>query len=321
VQLRAEYGPLSGATPTHITWYGNNGNASDLTYQNTTNEVDPEGATTAIEDVPINMGVFIKPEGTFTYTGYEFIGWARMPEVNANGQVISGDEVVQTFDNYKFENGFYYKLDGESWVLLDESDLFLTLTGSTFTSGGRTVSKVAADEYMPYHGLYAVWRKLPSLRVVKVDANSATTYLAGAQFTLTLNSETFGTVTTVANANGVLVEGLADGHYLLTEIAAPDGYVFEANETWLHVYNGVIYTAFDSEVEGAAAYSSPLTLSTVEGDEMTYVVTIANTPGTALPMTGGTGVQNLMYLGGTLCALALILLGRQMILRRKHEKD
>ena len=129
VQLRAEYGPKDAPTPTHLIWYANGG-------------ISPDGTTDRYEDpaLQINEAVEIKPSTTFKRNGYEFLGWARV------------DSTVEG-----------YELDEKD---LTEDDLFLNYEDGNFyahvptTSEGWTeVEKVAADERMPYHDLYAVWKK------------------------------------------------------------------------------------------------------------------------------------------------------------------
>ena len=138
VSLRAEYGDAEAPTPTHITWYANNGT----------------GNTETSTDLQINEAVDItKPGGTISYNGHKFLGWARMKEVSdADGNVTSIGGVAPAG----------LALD------LDESDLFLQwdaengrflatdATGSGYTAG-QVVTQIAADEKKDYHGMVAVW--------------------------------------------------------------------------------------------------------------------------------------------------------------------
>ena len=195
---------------------------------------------------------------------------------------------------------------------LTADDLYLVYQeGGSFKLAGsdRTVTYVAADERDPYHGMYAVWEKLPTVRVVKTDADSTGTYLAGAAFTLTNQTQSgvnVAEIVSVAEETGVLIPvGLADGHYALTETSAPDGYVVMSDDVMLYVYNGRVYASYDPEKTPAeGAYSNELPTD-ADGN---YILTVGNHAGEALPRTGGEGVRNLMYLGGTICALAVVLL-------------
>ena len=136
VLLRAVYGPKGTPTPTHITWYANNGT----------------GATVTDSDLQINEAVDVRSATTFKRKGYKFLGWARKVEV-------SNDEgVVQTIDGENPDN-----LD----KTYTESDLFLKWDGQKFVAtantegiaAGNEVKKIAADESDPYHGMVAVWQR------------------------------------------------------------------------------------------------------------------------------------------------------------------
>ena len=137
VLLRAVYGPKGAPTPTHITWYANNGT----------------GETVTDKDLQINQAVDVKSATMFEREGYKFLGWARKVEV-------SNDEgVVQT-------------IDGVSPTKLDktytEDDLFLKWDGTKFVAtsstegviAGNKVETIAADETSPYHGMVAVWETM-----------------------------------------------------------------------------------------------------------------------------------------------------------------
>lgn len=139
VHLRAYYGDAEMPTPTHITWYANNGT----------------GDTEIDTDLKINEAVEIKQPGTFSYQNYDFIGWARKVEVSGN------DGNVETIDGVDPAN---LALD------LGEDDLFLEWdadngtfiatdnTGSGYNAGD-VVTQIAADEKSPYHGMVAVWKR------------------------------------------------------------------------------------------------------------------------------------------------------------------
>ena len=140
VQLKAVYGDAEVPTPTHITWYANNGT----------------GYTETATDLQINQEAdIVKPGTNFVYEGYDFLGWAREEEVSdaeGNVKTIGGADP----DNLALE--------------LDEDDLFLEWdadnekfiatanTGSGYTAG-EEVKQIAADEKSPYHGMVAVWKR------------------------------------------------------------------------------------------------------------------------------------------------------------------
>lgn len=137
VQLRAEYGPKETPTPTHLTWYANGGISADGTVDRYT---DPS--------LQINEAVIIKPANTFKRDGYSFLGWARVDSTE-EGYEISPKNLTEGDLFLKFEDGKYYAKDSENeWT---------------------EVEKVAADERMPYHDIYAVWEeKTYSVSVTKL---------------------------------------------------------------------------------------------------------------------------------------------------------
>jgi len=143
VQVRAEYGPKDTPKPTHITWYDNF----------TENPVSPANYITDA-DQPINQAVNIEPATRFTRPGYKFLGWARVPTTDSNGNPLDG-----------------YTLEPRD---LTADDLYLTYDGDTgtFTAVGsdnqtHTVTQVAADGDYPYHDMYAVWERSVFNVVVK----------------------------------------------------------------------------------------------------------------------------------------------------------
>ena len=128
IRLRPQYGSAEDATPTHIYWYNNYVDSA-------------AGIIHKDEPLAINQSVVI--QGAPTRTGYEFLGWARKPETNAD----------------RTEN--YYTHD------VSEDDLFLTYNSATgkytyTTTGGeaKSATGVFADERTPYDGMYAVWKAL-----------------------------------------------------------------------------------------------------------------------------------------------------------------
>lgn len=154
VTLRAVYGPKAVLKYTHITWHANNGTGD---YQHSVDVI-------MNEDIPIeypanngrdgesDVEVFPKLE----WENHVFLGWARLPISDMNGNFnADSDPESASYDTYKE---------------VDETDLFLKYVpaadgvgnGSFYAKADdgqtwRKVDYVAADEIMPYHGMYAVW--------------------------------------------------------------------------------------------------------------------------------------------------------------------
>ena len=143
LKLRAAYGPKSVAKPTHITWYANNGTGASI--------------TDYAEGLQINEAINVRPASTYTYDGYKFLGWARLNETDDQGHDIEYDKLI----NLTREN---------LWLAYDEeTDTFkaTAITGGG-TTPGMTITQIAADERLAYHGMYAVWERVYTLTVRKV---------------------------------------------------------------------------------------------------------------------------------------------------------
>ena len=145
--LRAVYGPMRGFKTTHVTWYADNEENyhadSNTVILNT--EIDILDPTT---------------DPNFANPGYKFIGWARMSE-NEKQQGYTGN--VVTDDDGKIIN--YQDLkDTDLWLIYHGPDATHTkgyfttkVEGENGSVSYPTVKYIAANEYQPYHGLYAVW--------------------------------------------------------------------------------------------------------------------------------------------------------------------
>ena len=167
MQLRAEYGKGEADTPTHITWYTVNNTA-------VLSEVYPfsEPYDASLEkfkyiqrfdgELQINKPVVIPdiPDDTTFPTdlmgpksNYTFLGWAKghKPTANENAKAGEGEYVMPTEDDLWLEwtgTGNNYK------VILDDGSYMQDKNGTD-----AIVTKVAADELLPYDDLFAIWKK------------------------------------------------------------------------------------------------------------------------------------------------------------------
>lgn len=163
---------------------------------------------------------------------------------------------------------------------------------------------------VPENGKVNIDNILPiTINILKIDASDNTIKLGNAEFELTKvqSLETTNQVTegqyretgTTSNANdetkGMLqFTGITPGYYYLHETKAPDGYVMTESNGWHFQVdeNGIVQDAGDFTDNGTFRY--------VDAKN----VTIENTPGAALPHTGGHGTNMLYLLGITLIGLA-----------------
>ena len=160
--------------------------------------------------------------------------------------------------------------------------------------------------------LYAVWKKTANILVKKTNADGSEA-LTGAEFTLEKKNSN-GTYEAVKNytkdnplkvstTDGAEVDDLDDGEYRLTEIKAPDGYIVNTAATEFTVSNGTVKVG-DNEAS----------TQTINGKTV-YVISIANTPGNPLPVTGGMGTMMYSAAGAALVLLSVAL---GFVLRRRN---
>jgi len=167
--------------------------------------------------------------------------------------------------------------------------------------------KANIDNYLPI-----------TINILKVDVNDHTVKLGLAEFELTkvqsletINQVTEGQyketgITSDVNdgTKGTLqFTGITPGYYYLREIKAPDGYVMMEGPGWHFQVdeNGI--------VQGVGDFTDGSTFQYVDAKN----ITVENTPGVALPNTGGFGT-NLIYLIGDILTM---LSGAIIVMKRR----
>lgn len=164
-----------------------------------------------------------------------------------------------------------------------------------------------------------------NLKIVKVDADDRTIGLSGAKFQMTRKLPGESTFTkfdhdsfevednnkrtgpfTVSSPQGITLEGLVPGEYRIEEKVAPDGYnIILQPFTFTLVTDGTVTTS-DSD-------NSLVVLFQKSGDDPSGLQ-IGNTPGSALPHTGGPGTKLFIFLGIMLTVFA----GAGLIIRKTN---
>ena len=132
VRLKAVYIDSEAPTPTHISWFKNDGTAAYVTDENAV----------------INVGVDIHEAPT--RAGYTFLGWARVATSESEDYETAGTQAAA------------WEANNANWTQnLTASDLYLHYAedGKYHLSSttGTVVTQVAPDENLPYHAMFAVW--------------------------------------------------------------------------------------------------------------------------------------------------------------------
>ena len=106
----------------------------------------------------------------------------------------------------------------------------------------------------------------------------------------------------------LVFEGLTDGKYKIVETKAPEGYIRESDvEIFFSIDDGTV-TWTDEEGNSINTDTKP---NQIDYDAEDLAFTVGNTPGAALPYTGGPGTRLFTILGSILIAGAGMLLWRR----------
>jgi len=138
--------------------------------------------------------------------------------------------------------------------------------------------------------------------IQKVDEKGI--ILKGAEFTLTKKGAEVTAFDADALKNSGQIRGLklGVGVYCLTETVAPDGYNILENKVYFKIAkDGNSYKASICDADGNAA-----TNDKAQVIENGLTVQVSNTPGSALPMTGGPGNALFNILGSAIATAAVL---------------
>ena len=285
-----------------------------------------------------------------TYTLYKD---GTADAINLNGYTIAANHGTATANEIHYTNGSgwqtvtipglpMYELSIDATVnpatvayskveyyVTEDRGEGMTYTTITYSAGAGNESGEAADA-KTNDGLITITNRDTdlTLKVLKIDTTN-NKKLKGAEFQLQkqmendqyaaytkaqfddspYNTEAEATLTIIEADSGITFRMLTDGNYKLVETKAPDGYLMAQNpELAFTVTDGVITP--DIMANGFVVDYEP-----VDTDNATPTVTIGNTPGVALPSTGGSGT--LIYTTG---GLALVLIAGVLLISRKRKK-
>ena len=144
--------------------------------------------------------------------------------------------------------------------------------------------------------------------------------LTGAKFSLMTKNEESIWINVEAYAEIDLTQAaekelsaLPAGLYRLTETHAPDGYVIMTKHVYFRIGSDRTVTLTDEAGTGSGDMNN-ITLSRDDSTGV-YTITVKNTAGVALPMTGGPGTELSEVIGGLMMAAAFVL----MVIKRRRQ--
>ncbi|MBE6463997.1 MAG: LPXTG cell wall anchor domain-containing protein [Eggerthellaceae bacterium] len=196
IQLRAKYKAVEEATPTHISWFNNDGEEAFHVDKTTTPALGINEAV-AIQD----------PQPR---EGYIFLGWARVATSTSEDPA----EAAEQAEAWEADEGNYeqaltaanllvrYDTSGAEpvYIIADEENEHY----------GDPATQVAADEALPYHAMFAVWAPIVTAEVTG-ETTEAT--FDGAEHTATYTVTYKAGSETLASLDGTGItatESLAD---------------------------------------------------------------------------------------------------------------
>ena len=297
----------------------------------------------SVNGVPVSsIGPITEADGTYTFRIYKADG--STVAADKNGNTIA-DQTIE------IKNGAVYKINGnepiatQPYILINDlvpgdyvieelepqnGVVLKSISGGkgdgtvadrkvtvTVTAGDNTASRTAAAVTFTND-------KLVEMEIVirKVDANSEET-LTGAKFRLDqyrdaeyrelLKSWEEKAVSTETGKEGTLkFEGLGIGFFKLVETETPAGYIKASTDPAFSISvnssTGKLEVNFtDTDL---VSYKTETQIDE-ENEEEVHLFTVKNTPGAALPNTGGPGTRLFTILGSILILGAGVLLWRR----------
>lgn len=260
-------------------------------------------------------GMVVQDGGLIRIKAGDVIRFANVPI----GTQVSLKE-INVPSGYEF-NEYQYKVGKASTEWTTVTDI-------------NTGYSASAAANQSYYFTFKNEQKTSDLRIVKTDekGNAITTATDTAIFKLSKNTKSDGTgawenatatsgvaedgTITINTTDGINLVELKDGLYKLQETKAPDGYIVISSPVYFKLNNGSIQFV---SVEGSGSSTVITEIDTPDGytvegktDSTPVTLKVANTPGAALPNTGGSGTTIYLLGGLLLIAIAAVMYGTRM---------
>lgn len=226
-------------------------------------------------------------------------------------------------------------LAGAKFRIFKETDTFVGSSESDDTTSkykgsmagsdtsGLDVDTTTLSEYKASHTgddtYYYYTYKAESEAILDNGVNITTGDVVTRVFKLlTLEDKTYGisldgTITSVGTAEGVKINGLDVGNYVVSEYQAPDGYNTLAEDMMFSIYE-LSETAAETKGGSYALFANDSSSTDIDDDGM-YSLQVLNYAGLTLPSTGGIGTLIFTVVGMLLMLLAILVIIRK---GRKH---
>ena len=304
-------------SPIHTTMSKNNVYYADLIKENADTGPRYVNYTVSASDADTNNQIVFKRENDANGLshGFKTVEWELVEAAPAPDPSVSGmEDRTETFilpDNGQWEKTFSdlptYDAEGNLFIYWFEE------TDTTNADGYFPVTVNGADHPLDVGQSTQVIKNLKkaAIKIIKVMKGTKTP-IPEAKFTLTQVDENGNVVSggiqkpeASTDANGELVfDNLEPGRYKLEETKIPGGYIREEGPYYI-----IVNADYSTELDTSEEY----TLITKSETKSEY--TVENTPGAALPNTGGSGTTLIYLLGFMLTGLA----GVGLVMRRRSK--
>ena len=309
IQLRAKYDYVEAPLPTHITWYANN-NTGDF-------ENSADVAINAPIQIPMPAADMNRAEDV-VYIGWDklvwedhvFLGWARVDESTLNGTAPNYEDEPELgeadlFLKYVADDsdlGYHFEAQlpktANSGDGTDDYNAPIALRGGETETEWKKVNYVAADEFSPYHAMYAVWAKVFYIYhsatgvVEKVTVNNVS---------VTTDTSSTGTETTTRTPFTVDIanrttDGYLYGGYYASYAGTSDNFAVTLKSSsfaWTKVETDSLNTLQAQADKGWLATGQDKGMTAYDGANVTWTVdlTNANDPTKKLIAESGDGLS------------------------------
>ena len=228
-------GPVTG-TESEVLWYVRlNYSASNMTGVEFSDSLSDRNGGDLPASVTYIANSFHLYRADFDGTG----NFSNLQEVTIPNGALSiaadGHSYHLNLSGVDFSQGQRYLLQYRTTFI---PGMALHNYGVLTNAGGAPRSEIGFTYYSPSNSGGAIGNLVGRIRIIKVDADNATTQLPGATFKVTSVANPADSWTLTTGADGTATsERLTTGSYTIEELTAPDGYVRDTTVYTVNVDN------------------------------------------------------------------------------------